>query len=224
MIKNNFRILKKTHANLQTIAKAPVKFQKDWPKTVGGFEGTRYLLKIRNQAPRTTESRKQCPSAFLRKSGGQKSEILRLFEPPHDKTNKMACAPSEDSDQPGHPPSLIRVFAVCMKKAWVLSYPLSAQRRLIRLEGCPGWSESSLGGQSFCLLCHEVAHLASVDEQASLSLTWSLIFETGFLVTWFNLPDRIRGWRAQCLGWHSLFTYSSTTLIQNTLPPCKNRK
>ena len=30
------------------------------------------------------------------------------FEPHRDKTNKMACAPSEDSDQP----SLIRVFAV----------------------------------------------------------------------------------------------------------------
>ena len=29
------------------------------------------------------------------------------FEPQHDKTNKMACALSEDSDQPGHPPSLI---------------------------------------------------------------------------------------------------------------------
>ena len=69
VIKNNFRILKKPHANLQTIAKAPVKFQKDWPKTVGGVEGTRYLLKIRNHAPRTTESRKQCPSAFLRKGG-----------------------------------------------------------------------------------------------------------------------------------------------------------
>ena len=28
----------------------------------------------------------------------------RLFtdKPPHDKTNKIACAPSEDSDQPGH--------------------------------------------------------------------------------------------------------------------------
>ena len=51
-------------------------------------------------------------------------------EPPHDKTNKMTCAPSEDSDQPGHPPSLIRVFAVCTKKAGVLSYLLSAQRRL----------------------------------------------------------------------------------------------
>ena len=47
--------------------------------------------------------------------------------------NKMACAPSKGSDQPGHPPSLIRVFAVRMKKAWVLSYPLSTQRRLIRL-------------------------------------------------------------------------------------------
>ena len=52
------------------------------------------------------------------------------YELPHDKTNKMACAPSEDSDQPGHPPSLIRVFAIRMKKPWVLNYPLSAQQRL----------------------------------------------------------------------------------------------
>ena len=36
-----------------------------------------------------------------------------INELPHDKTNKMAYAPSEDSDQPGHQPSLIRVFAVC---------------------------------------------------------------------------------------------------------------
>ena len=33
-------------------------------------------------------------------------------------------------DQPRHPSSLISVFAVRMKKAWVLSYPLSIQRRL----------------------------------------------------------------------------------------------
>ena len=39
---------------------------------------------------------------------------------------QCGCAPSEDSDKPGHPPSLIRVFAVRMKKAWVLNYPLSA--------------------------------------------------------------------------------------------------
>ena len=30
-----------------------------------------------------------------------------LNEPPHDKINKMTCAPSEDSDQPGHPHSLL---------------------------------------------------------------------------------------------------------------------
>ena len=46
------------------------------------------------------------------------------------KKKKMACAPSEDSDQPGRPPCLIRAFAVRMKKAWVLSYPLSAQWKL----------------------------------------------------------------------------------------------
>ena len=34
------------------------------------------------------------------------------FEPPHDKIKKMAFAHSEDLDQPGYPPSLIRVFAV----------------------------------------------------------------------------------------------------------------
>ena len=75
----------------------------------------------------------------------------------------MACAPSEDSDQPGHLPSLIRVFAVRMKKALVSSYPLSSQRRLlIRLGGCPGWAESSLGAQSFCLFCHQADHFRLV--------------------------------------------------------------
>ena len=34
------------------------------------------------------------------------------FEPVHDKTNKIACVPSKDSDQPWHLPSLVRVFAV----------------------------------------------------------------------------------------------------------------
>ena len=33
----------------------------------------------------------------------------------HDKTKptKCVCFPGENSDKPGHPPSLIRVFAVC---------------------------------------------------------------------------------------------------------------
>ena len=43
MIKNNFRILKKQYAYLQTILKGPVKFEKDWPKTVGGVAGRRMV-------------------------------------------------------------------------------------------------------------------------------------------------------------------------------------
>ena len=45
-----------------------------------------------------------------------KAMLLLWFiriEPQHDKTKKMTCAPSKDSDQPGHPPCLIRVSAVC---------------------------------------------------------------------------------------------------------------
>ena len=91
-------------------------------------------------------------------------------------------APSEDSDQPGHPPSLIRVFAVRMKKAWVLSYQLSAQRRLIRLGGCPGWSESSLGAHSFCWFCHEVAQIQC---HSSILSAWSVCVSTSGIVHQF---------------------------------------
>ena len=38
--------MKKQYAYLQTILKAPVKFEKDWPKTVGGVAGRRYILPI----------------------------------------------------------------------------------------------------------------------------------------------------------------------------------
>ena len=33
-------------------------------------------------------------------------------------------------------------------------------KTLIRLGGCPGWSESSLGAQAHCWFCHEAAHIA----------------------------------------------------------------
>ena len=34
------------------------------------------------------------------------------YEPEHDNMNKMSCTLREDSDQPWHHPSLIRVFPV----------------------------------------------------------------------------------------------------------------
>ena len=72
---------------------------------------------------------------------------------------QMACAPSKDSDQPGHPPSLIRVFAVRMKKAWILSYPLNAQWRL--------WSDWA-------------------DAQPDPSLHWALSHFVGFVMRWLK--------------------------------------
>ena len=33
-----------------------------------------------------------------------------IFELPHNKTNKMTCAPSEDSDQLGHPSNLLSLL------------------------------------------------------------------------------------------------------------------
>ena len=71
---------------------------------------------------------------------------------------QMVCAPSEDSDQPGHPPSLISVFVVRSMGSWGHNVSLCGKWRLIRLGGCPGWSEFSLGAQAFCWFCHVAAH------------------------------------------------------------------
>ena len=68
------------------------------------------------------------------------------FEPRHVKTT--------------NPPSLISVFAVRMKKAWVLSYPLSAQRRL--------WSDWA-------------------DAQADLSVRWAHNHFVGFVMSRLTL-------------------------------------
>ena len=91
-----------------------------------------------------------------------RSEEAISIEPPRDKTNKVACVPSEDSAQPWHPPSLIEVFTVHMKKAQVLSYPLSAQRRLIRLGRCPGLIESLLGTHATLMVLSRGGSIFSV--------------------------------------------------------------
>ena len=57
----------------------------------------------------------------------------------------IACAPSEDSDQPAHPCSLIRVFAVCLNTILILGCPQIALWRLISLWRFAVWSVSSVG-------------------------------------------------------------------------------
>ena len=52
-----------------------------------------------------------------------------INEPRHDKTNKMAVRPAKTQISLGICP-VWSVFAVHMKKPWILSYPLSTLRRL----------------------------------------------------------------------------------------------
>ena len=69
----------------------------------------------------------------------------------------MAYANNKGVDQPAHPRSLISTFVVRFLDTII---PLFAISEISRLK------------------------LASVAEQAGLSLTWSKIPKTGFLVTW----------------------------------------
>ena len=98
---------------------------------------------------------------------------------------QCGCLPSKDSDQPGHPPSLIRVFAVGMKKAWVGPYlPIErTAKTLIRLGGCPGWSESSMCAHSFCWFCHEAAHRQFM-EASICSVTKTVNYKTSISCIW----------------------------------------
>ena len=79
----------------------------------------------------------------------------------------MACPPSEDSDQPGHLPSLIRVFA-----------------------GCPGWSESSLSAwRKLGSLATHWAHSKDSDQTGQMPrLIWVFAGRTchyvGFVTRW----------------------------------------
>ena len=87
-------------------------------------------------------------------------KILFLFEPRHDKTNKMSVCPSMTQISLG-----IRVVwsESLLSLAWVLSYPLSTKQRL--------WS-------------------AWTDAQADLSLRWVHTHVVGFVMSWLILHDR----------------------------------
>ena len=69
---------------------------------------------------------------------------------------QMTFVPSEDPEQPGHPPSLIRLFAGRMKRHWVLSY---------WWEHCEDSADTQVdlslhwAHRSFCWCCHEAAQL-----------------------------------------------------------------
>ena len=103
----------------------------------------------------------------------------------------MAGAPSEDSDQPRHLPSLIRVFAVHMKNALVLSYRLSAQQRLWS-DWADAQADLSLcwAHMPLCWFCHEAAQYLALCKQNDMSRSmtsptkWSRRSESSLCTQW----------------------------------------
>ena len=92
---------------------------------------------------------------------------ILTFKPPHDKTNKMTCAPSEDSDQPGHAPSLTRVFSVCFKG--------TKDPALLQADSKDAQADPSLHWvqKSFCTFCRALAHFIFITP----SERWSYMTE-----------------------------------------------
>ena len=138
------------------------------------------------------------------------------FEPPPDKSNKMACAPREDSDQPGHPPSLIRVLAVLMKKAWVISYPVSPSEDS---EHTSAQSDQSLRWAHIHFVGFDMRHFICYSNTALLCLEltvglWFLKRKLGNM--WFYLNNCLL--LIEVSKWENVYT---ARLIINT---CRERK
>ena len=72
----------------------------------------------------------------------------------------MACAPSEVSDQPGHPPSLISLRCP-HEESLDQNFPLSAQQRLHDQDWVDAQDDQSLrwAHMLFPWFCHEVAQI-----------------------------------------------------------------
>ena len=103
-----------------------------------------------------------------------------------------------------------------MKKAWVLSYPLNAQRILIRLGGCPGWSEFSLSAQSLCWFCHVVAQVLKTVKLTESKLSPPLTFPevNQNLLT----SGKVKGGERRRLGARLLHAVPKTQRGSNTPP------
>ena len=106
-------------------------------------------------------------------------DCVNIWNEPHrDKSNKMACAPSEDSDQPEHPPSL---WALWLAKDPVLLHADSKDWS----DWAHAQADLSLcwAHKSFCWFCHAQVQIClilriaepshrSVSRTLWLSSTW----------------------------------------------------
>ena len=89
-------------------------------------------------------------------------KYVLVNEPPHDKTNKVTVHPAKTQISLCICP-VWSGFAVRMKKAWALSYPLSAQRRhWSDWAGAQADLSFCWAPQSFCWFCHVAAQLLNM--------------------------------------------------------------
>ena len=98
----------------------------------------------------------------LRSTKGKISEVFQKhLSHLMTKPTKWHMRPAK-TDQPGHPPSLISLR--CALNGWLRTqaFFMRTAKNLIRLGGCPGWSESSLGAHSFYWFCHGAAHMTEI--------------------------------------------------------------
>ena len=127
--------------NQQSPVKCDILINQMPRQTVGVFRPVSYWLVL-------SETR------IVRKTDASKSGNMTSVSVPK-RLSRIVTKPTKWYVRPTKtPPSLIRVFAVRMKKAWVLSRPLSAKRRL--------WSDWA-------------------DVQADLSLRWAHSHFVGFV-------------------------------------------
>ena len=130
--------------------------------------------------------------------------FICINEPPHDKSKTNACAPSEDSDQPGHPPSLISLR--CPHEE-TLGPEIPTERTantLIQQNACAPSEDSDQPGHppslirvfvirtkkpwvlSYPLSAKRILWSDWVDAQADLSLRWAYTHLVGFVMSWLK--------------------------------------
>ena len=103
----------------------------------------------------------------------------------------MACALRSDwAYQPGHSPSLIRVFAVRLKKSRILSYPLSAQQRL-----WSDWADAKAD------LSHRWAHMPFrwyFDDAAQILFVPDVYQNYRHLLHYYSFPPPVLSKQPRC--------------------------
>ena len=110
-------------------------------------------------------------------SKGYLTEIpfLKAFEPPHDKTINVGVHPAKTQVRP-----VWSVLAVHMNKPWVLSYPLSAQRKLdVQADLSLRWAHIHFVG----LIMRRLIYAYSDEHWKGCRIVTTLVIKQNFLLT-----------------------------------------